>query len=65
MKIEEIKQRVQEIAKNAGDPESAHSMEDELLFDFVRLIAEQDSEFSAAAKEVLKVAEIDFPRWCA
>ena len=66
MEIEEVKRRVAEIASCSGDPEAAHSMEDDLHRDVLRVIADRSCKDPAAfAKAALATLALDFPRWCA
>lgn len=66
MDIEEVKRRVAEIASCSGDPEAAHSMEDDLHRDVLRVIADGTCKEPAAfAKCALQSLALDFPRWCA
>lgn len=66
MDINEIKQRVQRIEQAKGDCECAHGMEDQLMQDFIRYIAENAPRgLARMAREVLKTEDIDFPRYCA
>lgn len=62
----EVKQRVQDIREIAGDPEGAHSMEDDLYFDVLASIAAGlCTDPVACADEATKTKDIDFARWCA
>lgn len=67
MEIEEIKKRVQEVNEYKGDDEVAHSLEDNLFYEFVDSIKngeyETIEELIIASEEVMKVREIDFARW--
>lgn len=67
MTVDEVKMKVQEIAAiGLGDPEMAHSNEDELYRMVLRAIADGTCEDPRAlAAEVLKAKDLDFPRWCA
>lgn len=50
----------------AGDPEEAHSFEDEIHAMVLRAIAAGECEEPArCASAALRTAEILFPRWCA
>lgn len=64
MDIEDIKAQIEKI-KNSGDPESQHRMEDDLYISVLTAIANGANDPSSLAKEVLKVSELDFPRWYA
>jgi hypothetical protein len=48
-----------------GDPEAAHSAEDELMQKVLRLVVEEHPQAVDMAAEMLKAAEWDVPRWCA
>ncbi len=66
MKIQEVRQRVNEIRQRAGDPEVAHAMEDQLYRDVLAGIAADPVGGSPArrlAKTALAARDIDFPRW--
>lgn len=67
MTSEEIEKRLAHIREVVGDPEAAHSAEDQLYEDFIRYVAslEKLAKLSAKAKLVLKANEIKFPRFCA
>ena len=67
MTIELIKERIQEISDLQGDPESAHSCEDALYFDFIEYISENEEfkELTEKAKLILTVEMLDYPRWYA
>lgn len=50
----------------AGDPEGAHSYEDQLAWDVLRTIAEGLSADPASiCRASLASRDLDFPRWCA
>ncbi len=53
--------------RNLRDPEAAHSMEDDLHLSILRTIAEGVCMEHAQelARIALRLAEDDFPRWCA
>ena len=66
MTIEEVQNRVQDIASTAGDPEDQHELEDKLHVDVLKQVASSgDPILSRIAKEALKTQDIDFPRWYA
>ena len=56
----EITERVNKIIEMAGDPEMAHSEEDELMAELVK-------EYAPAhiVIEIERLQRADFPRWCA
>lgn len=64
MTKEEIVGRVEEIRKVAGDDEVAHSMEDQLYYDFVDWAAENSHPaIQEMAIELRKVRDVNFARW--
>ena len=69
MNIEDVKEYINKInALDAvGDYESAHSLEDDMLWDFVRFIAALDNEYSVeqsiAEEMVIFVESSDAPRY--
>lgn len=60
MDIEELQDKVNRIIAMAGDPERAHSEEDDLHLELIALYCPYD-----VRQEVLRLAETSFPRWCA
>lgn len=69
MDIKEVKLRIAKIENISGDDEVAHSMEDKLFHEFVESIIQGEykswDEIIDVAKELYKVRDIDFERWCA
>jgi len=65
MTIDEIQKRVHEIEKIQDDDEQAHILQDKLYCDFISYITTCDNTIGGMAKEVLKVEEMTFSRWCA
>ncbi len=66
MNADQVRQRIATIADTAGDPEVAHSHEDALYLDLLTAIAKGECDDpQACAREAVKSAEMDFPRWCA
>lgn len=65
--VEDVRQAVQMVAGMAGDPESAHSAEDQLYIAVLKQIADRQIPGGAAAfaAEALLAAELDFPHWYA
>ena len=63
--LEAVRQRVAGIAVLAGDDESAHTEEDALYRDVLRIVAASDSPLAEIAAEALKTQHIEFARWCA
>lgn len=63
MTVEEVIYRITEIATLAiYDAEGGHVLEDRLLWEFIQ---EQADYGQPIAQELMKLKEIDFPRWCA
>lgn len=64
--LDDVKARVSRIRQMAGDPEMAHSEEDDLRRDLLVAIArgECDDPVQCAA-EALATEQLSFPRWCA
>jgi len=63
---EHVKERFEEIRKLSGDPEMAHSREDDLYLDILTAI--RDGTIIDAVRcceEALKTHDLSFPRWCA
>ena len=67
MNIADVTRAVATIADiGSGDPEAAHSREDDLYESVLRAIADGlATDPVAMAKEALKTKDIEFPRWCA
>jgi len=66
MTLEQIKQRVAEIAENSWDSEAAHRWEDSLQRDFIAYVSRcGDPELAEKAALVLSTGDLDFDRWCA
>lgn len=65
MTIADVVARVDEIENASGDPESAHSLEDDLWRDVLQAIADGAPNAAGLAREALKTQDISFPRWCA
>lgn len=63
--LAEIEQKAAEIEAAAHDPESAHSLEDELREQVLQTIADGCADPQALARAALKTRELDFERWCA
>jgi hypothetical protein len=63
MTLLEIEQRLKQISASAFDPESAHGLQDKLLWDFVAHVSRQPHiTLAKQAKAVLKARDISFPR---
>ena len=66
MTIEQIRARIEEIRSNKSDPDKAHTLEDELLWDFVRYIhstGNKDGLLKEKAELILTSQDIEFQRW--
>lgn len=65
MTLEEIKQRVAEIAAKRHCDASAHILEDKLRSDFIRHIASHAAAWPLRemAQAVLETDDIEFSRW--
>jgi hypothetical protein len=67
--LHEVRRRVEEIERTAGQPhcddENAHSLEDELHVAVLRAVAEGMAAEDAAelAREALTTCDLDFCRW--
>ena len=55
-----MKKRVDDIIKMSGDPEAAHSEEDDLLVELLTEHLPVDK-----LSELIRLQKADFPRWCA
>ncbi len=65
---ESFRKDIQKIRECAGDYEVAHGLEDKLYKEFVEFVANDkwiDADTREMAKEVLKVKDIEFARYCA
>ena len=60
MEVDELKDKVNRIIAMAGDPEAAHSEEDDLHLELIALYCPYQ-----VRQEVLRLQEANFPRWCA
>lgn len=65
MSVESVRGMVEKVESLSGDPEAAHSAEDQTLVAALQMIAEGCDDSAAVAREALRVREIDFPRWYA
>ena len=68
-RLDEVRKRISKIDICQDDPEVAHGLEDNLVWDFIRFIVDDErgrslEEIKLLAKEVLKSQEIDFEMWC-
>jgi hypothetical protein len=62
---EEVTQRTLEIIQATGDPERAHSLEDQLRHDVLIAINEGTDDPSFLAGLALMTEKLDFHRWAA
>ena len=60
MTPEQLKEKVDKIISQGGDPEAAHSDEDELHQELIREFAPK-----WVVEEIDRLDDADFPRWCA
>lgn len=66
MKPEDVKDIIDRIRSMAGDPEAAHSLEDNMRDKVLHAIATGGyGEASKLADYALASSDIVFPRWCA
>lgn len=65
MTVQDVLQRVKDIAAKADDDEVAHSDEDDLHQDVLRAISDGAEDAAGLAKAALKTKQISFARWCA
>ena len=66
MTLDDIRRRVANIASAAGDDERAHSLEDDLMCDFIDHVAKfGPPDLAEMAAAVAATAKLDFARWCA
>lgn len=65
MTIDDVKRRVEAINAIRGDSEEAHSLEDELHWDVLGVIALGAENARELANAAMKTREIEFERWCA
>lgn len=63
---EEVRRRVEELAADYGDAETAHMEEDEIRRDVLEAIRDgRTTDPAGVAREALRTKEIDFPRYYA
>tara|TARA_R110000737_G_C14623309_1_gene494003 strand:+ start:10056 stop:10259 length:204 start_codon:yes stop_codon:yes gene_type:complete len=67
MNRNEIIMRINDIKELRGDDESAHSLEDELYYDFIEYLSTACVPLLVRekAKLILTTKKINFSRWCA
>lgn len=65
MTYDEVTTEVIRIRQMAGDPETAHSAEDDLHQGVLAAIANGAENPATLAKAALATKDIEFPRWCA
>ena len=61
--IEDVQRQIKLIEDTKGDDEMAHSFEDELYIETLKLIAEGGANPIKLAKMALTAKAIDFARW--
>jgi hypothetical protein len=61
----DIRKKIGEIAGEMDDPETAHSLEDE-LYQLVleTIVSKNTDDVLGLCLEALKTKQMDFPRWC-
>lgn len=66
MTITDVKDAVAVLHEYVDDPEVAHSKEDHLYFSVLQAIANGECKSpEGCAREAVRAATIDFPRWSA
>lgn len=66
MIVKDIELTVQNIARmGKNDPEMAHQAQDDLFVYVLKEIAHDNPRSKEMAREVLKITDINFPRWYA
>lgn len=65
MTVDDVKRRVEAINAVRFDAEMAHSMEDELHWDVLGVIALGAENARDLANAAMGTREIEFERWCA
>ena len=66
MTLDNVVGRVKAIEASSADYEIAHSLEDDLMREFIAHVQRVgDPLLSAMAEKILAVGDIDFPRYCA
>jgi hypothetical protein len=63
MNAVEIHTRLNAIAANTNDPETARKLEHHLYEDFIHHVADDGATLGELARLVLTSKAIDFPRW--
>lgn len=63
MRTKEIEERLKEIEDMKGDPEVAHSKEDQLFLDFIQSVSLRCDDIGKQAKLVLTSKNIEFGRF--
>ena len=63
MTTKEIKVRLDQIEKTKGDDEEAHTLEDNLWYDFIKSISQNYSSLGRRAQLVISSGDIEFSRW--
>ena len=66
MTVKDIELAVRNIARMGNyDPEMAHQAQDSLFVSVLKEVAHDNPNSKEMAREVLKIIDIDFPRWYA
>ena len=66
MTPDDVRKEIENIRAMQGDPEGAHSREDDLYLQLLTAIANGKCENPAlCAKIAIQTQELDFARWCA
>jgi hypothetical protein len=63
--VEDVERQVEKIRAMKGDPEGAHSEEDDMIRRVLYEISNEDSAAGDLATAAVKSYDISFPRWCA
>ncbi len=65
MTVADIEEKISEIKLLADDYEVAHSKEDDLHVNVLRVISEGEADARNLARKALETLDIEFPRYCA
>lgn len=64
--VDGVRKRIQEteaVIRKTKDYEDMSGREWYLMYEFIEHIGKSGSEFADVANEVLKITDLDFPRW--
>jgi len=64
MEISEIKKRLESIKHSSFDDEIAHSLEDDLFFDFIESLSNRKDSIGKKSKLIISSKDIEFGRYC-